>query len=158
MNAEDVLAFVHVLSAFWFVAGLAGVLLPIIRAWASRDVPYQVTAIEEASHYQGLLLVPGAIAAGATGFFLWAELEYNLLTTGWLVALELVYLFVLLVCLPLLAVSLRRARLASLQAAKAGKVTAELEEVLSDNAPVVVGGLTVLTIPAMTYLSVFKPW
>lgn len=157
MNAEDILAFLHVVSAFWYVAGLAGVLLPLLRAWRSGDVNYQVIAFAEASRYQGLLLLPGAIAVGATGVFLWAEMGYNLIATGWLLALEMLYLLVLLVCLPLLGMGLRRAHLLSLEAAKTGEITPELEEALADKVPLVFGAVAVILLPLMAYLSLFKP-
>ncbi|HKZ51105.1 MAG TPA: DUF2269 family protein [Dehalococcoidia bacterium] len=157
MNAENVLAFLHVLSAFWYATGLAGVLLPLGRAWRSRDPQVQAWALAEASQYQGLLLLPGTIALGASGVFLWAEIGYNFLTTGWLLALEILYLVVLLLCLPLLGIGLRRAHLLSLQAAKHGTITPELEEALADKVPLVFGGIAVMLLPVMTYLALFKP-
>ncbi|MFQ6020149.1 MAG: DUF2269 family protein, partial [Dehalococcoidia bacterium] len=111
MNAEDLRAYLHLLSAFWYVGGLAAVLLPLARAWRSRDLHYQVTAFAEASKYETTLLLPGAVAAAATGVFLWAEMGFNLLTTGWLLALEIMYLVVILLCLPLIGLGLRRVHL-----------------------------------------------
>lgn len=157
MNVEDTLAYLHLLSAFWYVGGLAAVLLPLARAWRSRDVHYQATAFSEASQYEGRFLLPGAVAAAATGVFLWAEMGFNLLTTGWLLALEILYLIVLLLCLPLMGLGLRRARLLSLQAAKAGHPTPELAEALADRVPLVFGGIAALLLPLMAYLSLFKP-
>ncbi len=157
MKGEEVLAFLHVLSAFWYVAGLTAVLLPLWRAWRSEDVKEQATALAEASQHQGTLLIPGAIAAGASGVFLWAEMDYNLITTGWLLALEVLYLIVLLICLPLMGMGLRRTQLLSLQAAKAGEMTPELREALADKVPLVFGALAVIFLPAMAYLTIFKP-
>ncbi len=157
MKAEEILAFLHVLSAFWYVAGLAAVLLSLGRAWGSAEVQQQALAFAEASRYQGLLLMPGAIAVGVTGVFLWAEMGYNFLTTGWLLALEVLYLAVLLLCLPLLGIGLRRAHLVSLQAAKHGGMTPELEEALADRVPLVFGAIAVILLPVMTYLALFKP-
>ena len=157
MDAEKVLAFLHLLAAFWYVAGLASVQLSLVSGWRSRDLKIQVNAFEEASHYQGVLLVPGAIGGVATGLFLWA-LDHNLLTTGWLVLLEVLYVVTLIVCVPLIGLGLRRARLAALQARKAGRATRELEEALADSVPLVFGGIAALLLPAMAYLSVFKPF
>jgi len=65
---DNVLAFLHVLSAFWYVAGLVAVQISLVRAWQNAELEVRVQSLEEASHYQGVLLVPGAIAAGtATG-------------------------------------------------------------------------------------------
>jgi uncharacterized membrane protein len=153
----DFLAFAHIMAAFWYVAGLTAVQLTCVRAWQTEDLALRADALEEATHYQGVLLVPGCIASIATGLFLWAELDYSLLTTPWLLALEALYIITLLVCLPLGAIGLRRARLAALQARKAGRSTPELEQAMGDSVPLVFGGIAALLVPAMVALSVFRP-
>ncbi|HEU4760562.1 MAG TPA: DUF2269 family protein [Dehalococcoidia bacterium] len=158
VNADNVLTFLHLLAAFWYAAGLTAVQLPLVSGWRSQDVMVQAAAFEEASHYQGVLLVPGAIVAAASGVFLWTQLGYNLVSTGWLVVLEVLYVFVLLVCLPLAGMGLRRARLAALEARKLGRPTPQLREALADNVPLVFAGIATLLVPVMTYLSVFKPF
>ncbi len=157
MIAENTLTLLHVLAAFWYVMGLAAVQFPLIRGWQLEDVKLKAAAFEEASHYQGLLLVPGIIALGITGVFMWTQMDYNLITTGWLLAQEGLYLVSLLVCVPLIGLGLRRARLASLQAEKAGGVTLELEQALADNVPIVFSGIATLLLPVMAYLALFKP-
>lgn len=157
MIVENTLTTLHILAVFWYVMGLAAVQFPLIRGWRLEDVRLKAVAFEEAAHYQGLLLVPGIIAAGVTGVFMWTEMDYNLITTGWLLAQEALYLVGLLVCLPLIGLGLRRARLASLQAEKAGGTTPELEEALADNVPIVFSGIATLLLPVMVYLAVFKP-
>jgi uncharacterized membrane protein len=114
-------------------------------------------AFEEAFHYQGLLPVPGLIAVGVTGVFTWAQMDYNLVATGWLLAQEVLYFVSLLVCLSLIGLGLRRMRLASLRAEKAGGITPELEEALADNVPMLVSGIAALVLAVMAYLAVFKP-
>ncbi|MDO8615504.1 MAG: DUF2269 family protein [Dehalococcoidia bacterium] len=157
MDAAEVFTFLHLLSVFWYVAGLAAVQIPLVRAWQSGEVTARWESLEEASHYQGVLLVPGAIAAVATGLFLWAQLDYSLVTTGWLIAVEALYIATLLVCLPLIGMGLRRARLAALQARRAGRTTPELEQAMADNVPLVFSGIATLLVPAMTALAVFRP-
>jgi uncharacterized membrane protein len=153
----DFLAFAHIMAAFWYVAGLTAVQLACVRAWQNEDLRERADALEEASHYQGVLLVPGCIASVATGLFLWAELDYDLLTTPWLLAVEALYIVSLLVCLPLGGIGLRRARLAALQARKAGRSTPELEQAMRDSVPLVFGGIAALLVPAIAALSVFRP-
>jgi uncharacterized membrane protein len=154
---EDTLTLVHVLTVFWYVMGLAAVQFPLIRGWRLEDVRLKAAAFEEASHYQGLLVIPGIIAVGVSGVFMWTEMDYNLLSTGWLLAQEALYLASLLICVPLIGLGLRRARLASLQAEKIGEVTAELREALDDNVPIVFSGLATLLLPVMAYLAIFRP-
>lgn len=156
--AEKALTLLHLIAVMWYAMGLAAVQLPMIRAWRGEDLRLRLAALEEASHYQGAILLPGAILAGASGLFMWAQMGYNLFTTGWLVAQEALYLVTLLVCLPVIGLGLRRARLAALQAERAGRTTPELEEALADSAPIVFAGIATLLLPAMAYLAVFKPF
>lgn len=63
--------------------GLAAVQFPLIRGWRLEDVKLKAVAFEEDLHYQGLLLVPGIIVVGVAGVFTWAQMDYNLITSGW---------------------------------------------------------------------------
>jgi len=139
--------FFHLLCVLWFAAGLSAVLVPLIRAYNARQVEVQALAVEEASHYQGLLLVPGAVAAGATGVFYWAAREEDFFREPALLALGLLYLVVLLVLLPLAGLGLRRLRLAALQARR-GEGRA-LEEALSERVALVFLSLAVLFLPLL---------
>lgn len=132
-------------------------MLALGRAWRSPDLQYRAIAFDEASQYEGLLLLPGTIVAGGTGVFLWTEMGYNLVTTGWLLALGILYLVVLLLCLPMMGLGLQRTRLLTLQAARAGQITPELEQALADKVPLVFGTIAVVILPTMAYLSIFKP-
>ena len=158
MNADNILAFAHLLSAFWYVGGLTAVQICLVRAWQNDDPMAKAESFVEATHYQGVLLVPGAIAMGATGLFLWTQMDYSLLTTGWLILLELIYVVVLLVCLPLTGMGLRRARLAALRARKAGRTTPEIELAMSDSVPLVFSGIATTAVPLMAFLSIFRPF
>lgn len=158
MNADNVLTCLHLLAAFWYVSGLTAVQISLVRAWQNAGLEIRADSLDEASHYQGVLLVPGAIAAVATGLFLWAQLDYHLLTTGWLLLLEALYIVTLLVCLPMMGVGLRRGRLAALQARKRGSQTPEMEAAMSDAAPLVFAGMATMLVPAMTILAVFRPF
>src|SRR3970282_1738156 len=92
VSAEKALALLHLLAAFWYVMGLAAVQFPLIRGWRLDDLKLKVAAFEEATHYNGLLLAPGIIGSGVTGVFTWTQMDYNLVSSGWLFGLEAVYL------------------------------------------------------------------
>lgn len=158
MSADNILLFFHLLSAFWYVMGLTAVQMSLLRGWQSEDVADQAEALNEASRYQGTLLIPGATAGAATGLFLWAQMDYNPLRTGWLLTLEALFVINLLVLLPLVGIGLRGARIAALQSRKAGRRTPELEQVMSENVPLVFTGLATLLVPVMLALSVFRPF
>ena len=78
--------------------------------------------------------------------------------TGWLLAVEGIYLFVLFVCVPAMAASLRRARLLALYALKSGEVSPALAETLADRGAIVVGTLIFLLVLLMTALAVTRPF
>lgn len=156
-TADEFFIFLHVLAAVWYASGLTAVQLTIIRGWRSDDVSVKVDAFSESTHYQGILLFPGAIAVVGTGLFLWGQLDYNFVTTPWLLAVEVMYVITILVCMPLVGMGLRRARIAALLAERRGNVTQELEEAMADNVPLVFGGIATLMVPAMIALSTFRP-
>jgi hypothetical protein len=153
----DVWRILHVLALVWLGAGLGATYPLILKAWASKDVKYQMYCLVEAANNETRVLLPGAMATGITGFF-WGVAEgYNFARDGWLAALSLVYVFVYFVCLPLMGFGLRRARLASLIAAKKGQETAELRQILDDRVPIVFATILVLSIPLLAWLAIFKP-
>jgi uncharacterized membrane protein len=157
VSTEEALIFLHLLGAFWYVMGLTSVQISLVRSWDRENPSARADSIEEASHYQGILLVPGAIAAVSTGVFLWA-LDYNLITTPWLVIVEALFAVTLLICLPLTGAGIRRARTAALRARRAGKSTPELDAAMSDPVPMVLLGVATAIVPVVAALSVFKPF
>ncbi|MCC6381327.1 MAG: DUF2269 family protein [Dehalococcoidia bacterium] len=149
---------VHVLSLIWLGAGLGATYPLILRAWATKDLRLQMTLLTEAANNETRVLLPGAMLTGATGFFWAVAEEENFVTEGWLAALWLSFVFFYFGCLPLLGFGLRRARLASLIAAKKGEETEELRAILADRVPIVFGTLLVLSVPWMAWLAIFQPF
>jgi uncharacterized membrane protein len=139
-------------------AGLGSVMIPLWRGWREDDLDRQALAFEDATTGHRALLLPGTIAVGASGVFLAADAGYNFFTTGWLLALELVYLLVLLVFVPMLGHALGRVEVETLKSKKKGEPTAELRELLDDNVPIALSLLTLVTIPVMAWLAEFKPF
>lgn len=148
----------HSLALVWLGAGLGATYPLILRAWASRDVKYQMYCLVEAANSETRILLPGAMATGITGFFWAVAGDWNFVKDGWLAALSLLFVFFYFICLPLLGFGLRRARLASLVAAKKGVETDELREVLNDRVPIVFSTLLVLSVPLMAWIAIFKPF
>jgi uncharacterized membrane protein len=149
---------IHVLSLIWLGAGLGATYPLILKAWRTKDVQYQMYCLVEAANNETKVLLPGAMASGITGFFWGVSRNYNFVKEGWLLALTLLFVFFYLVCLPLLGFGLRRARLASLIAAKKGSITPELQGILDDRVPIVFGTILVLSVPLLAWLAVFKPF
>ena len=93
-----------------------------------------------------------------TGVFLAGDIGYNFITTGWLVTLELIYLFVLFVCVPLLGHALNRVEIEALKSRKRNEPTDELRELLDDNVPIVLCLVVLFLIPVMVWLAEFQPY
>lgn len=139
MTGQNLWKILHILSLFIYSGGLGGVLLPLYSGWAHKDVRFQAAAFQQAADSETAVLLPGILLTGLTGVFWAASSGYSYVKDIWLLALALLYLFSVFICLPLMGVSLRRARLLALQAQKSGRITEELRDTLNDNAPVVLG-------------------
>ena len=154
----DIWRIIHLLCIVWLSAGLGSIIPLIIRAWITNDVSTQMHCLVEAAQNETRILLPGVMATGISGFFWGIAAGHHFLRDGWLLAMTLLFIFCYLVCLPLLGVGLRRARTVSLVAAKEGKVTAELKELLDDRVPLVFGIILVLAMPLFVFFAVFKPF
>jgi uncharacterized membrane protein len=158
LNAITFWRLLHELSLFLYMAGIGATMLPVYRAWRSSDVRFQMHAFSQAAANETGILLPGALLTGATGVFLGSSAGYNFIKDGWLLTLWILYAIAILICLPLLGLGLRRARLLALQSAKSGRITPELEQALGDNVPVVFGTIIVILSLIMAWLAVYKPW
>jgi uncharacterized membrane protein len=158
VTSVELLLYLHYLSLFLMLAGLGAVMVPLWRGWREDDLDRQIVAFEDAltGHRAGLL--PGSIAVGATGVFLAADAGYNFFTTGWLLALELVYLLVLFVFIPLLGHALGRIEIETLKSKKKQQTTPQMQDLLNDNVPIVMSLLTLFSLPVMVWLAEFKPF
>jgi len=150
--------FAHIASLFLLMAGIGAVMAPVYRAWHNKDLRTQMYAFTIAADNETALLLPGALLTGVTGVGWAASSHHNVVHEGWLLTLTIVYLFTTFICLPLLGLGLRRARLASLKSWKSGKLTPELQSALADNVPLVFGSLIIASLPLMGWLAVFKPF
>ncbi len=146
MSAVTVWHTLHILAVLMMSAGIGAVMMPVYRAWRSKDVQFQMASFRSAADNETGLLLPGAAA------------HWNFFHDGWLLALWLTYLLAVFICLPLLGLGLRRARLLSLRAAKTGEVTDELRAALDDNVPLVFGTLIIILMVIMVWLAIAKPF
>ncbi|MEX2229224.1 MAG: DUF2269 family protein [Dehalococcoidia bacterium] len=150
--------FLHTLALFWLMAGIGNTVVPIWRAWFAETIEEKALLLVEAQRNEASWLLPGMIATVFSGYAWAASADYNVITTGWLAALQALLALDIFVFLPLMGVGLRRARMLALQARKQGEITDALRDALADNVPLVFGTLITATIPIMVWLSVFKPF
>jgi hypothetical protein len=133
-------------------------MIPLWRGYREEDIARQAVAFDDATSGHRGALLPGTIAVGATGVFLAGDAGYNFITTGWLLALEGVYLIVLFFIVPLLGHALGRIEIESLKAKKKGEMTPELRDVIDDNVPIALTLLLLALVPVMVWLAEFKPF
>jgi len=157
-TSEEILRGLHFLSLFLMTAGLGSVMVALWRGWREDDIERQLVAFEDASTGHKALLMPGTIAVGATGIFLAADAGFNFITTGWLLALEVLYLLVLFVCLPVLGHALNRIEIETLKSRKHGQRSEELQGLIDDNVPIVMCLVILALLPIMVALAEFKPF
>ena len=148
----------HILALFWMLGGLGSVVVPIWRAWATKDLDTRALLLSEAQRNEASWLLPGLIATWFTGFALATAADWNIVTTGWLLTKEIIFAVDTFVILPLMGVGLRRVRYLALQAQKQGAMTEELQDALHDNVPVVFGTILAVTLPLAAFFAVVKPF
>jgi uncharacterized membrane protein len=157
MIEQNIWKIFHVLSLFLYVGGLGGVLVPLYSGWRRRDVTYQSAAFQQAARSETSVLLPGILLTGLSGVFWAASAGYSYIRDVWLLVLAVLYLLNVFICLPLMGVGLRRARLLALQAAKTGQASEALRDTLDDNVPLVFGTIMALLLPLMAWLAIFRP-
>jgi len=140
------------------MAGIGNTVVPVWRAWFRDDIEEKALLLTEAQRNETTWLLPGMIATVFSGYAWAAAGNYNVITTGWMVGLQIVLGIDIFIFLPLMGVGLRRVQILALQARKRGEVTDELRDALADNVPLVFGTLLALTIPIMAWLPIFKPF
>lgn len=150
--------FVHVLALLYLVAGVGNTVVPIWRAWFTTEIETRALLLVEAQRNYTTWLLPGVISTGITGYLYAGVLDLNVVTVGWLVAMQVLWMVQIFILVPLLGLGLRRVRFLALQSAKDGKTSDELRDALADNAPLVFGTLLAVTIVIMTWLPIFRPF
>lgn len=158
MSEHDVWRAATLIAAFIYAGGVAALALPLSRAWQTEDATERDVLFQTADRAHTRLLLPGIILTGVLGA-LWAIRSDTAdpIATGWLLALEILYLITLFVLVPGMFAGLRRVRLLSLAARKTGRVPPELEDALADRGPLVFAVLMAALLPIQAALAALQP-
>jgi uncharacterized membrane protein len=159
-----IMRFLHILSAFWLIAGLLGRWLAFAQARRAADIQTAAALLRLSEGFERMMVIPGSqvvlvlglLAAWLGGYPLLGMLQGA--STNWLLA-SLVLSLSLIPIVVLLLIPRRRRRVAALEDAIAnGALTAELRAALDDR--VVLGGRTaeILIVGAILVLMVLKPF
>lgn len=134
MTLADVVQFLHVLVAFWFVAGLLGrdVILGLARG--TSDIGRVQTLVAAAGPFDRLMVIPGSMAVLVLGILTWWAQHLPLWGDGtrW-VPVSLIVFASSIPLVPLIFLPRGRVFEAALSSAIAqGRVTPELTAALND--------------------------
>lgn len=160
MSLSDILQFLHVASAFVFVAGLIGRDVVLGRARRSSDLEQIRTLTAAAGPFERFMVIPGSFAVLVLGVFTWWAQGVPLWGQGtrWLpVSLILFASTVLLV--PLVFVPRGKVFGAALTRASAvGRLTEDLRAALLDPAVAFARWYEIAVVVVVLWLMVIKPF
>jgi hypothetical protein len=154
------LVLLHVVLAFWLVAGFVGRNLTMARARSTHDLHVLVALSELAGRFERLMVIPGSAAVLVAGLLTAFAQDRSFTGSGnWWLLLSLILFLALIPLVPF--VFLPRGRVferALTEAKQRGEVTAELSAALRD--PVVAAArITELAVMAViVMLMVVKPF
>lgn len=158
MSEDDIFRFLTTLSALVYAGGVAALTLALTRAWQTDDAVERDVLFRSADRAHTRMLLPGIIATGVLGAIWGIRAEaVDPIETGWLLAVEILYLISLFVLVPGMFAGVRRVRLLSLQARKSGKMSDELSDALNDRGPLVFAVLMTVLLPVQVALATVQP-
>ena len=158
MSENDIFRFLFTLAASIYAGGVLSLNLALSRAWRADSPVERDVLFVSADRAHTRLLLPGIIAVGVIGA-IWGIRAENVdpVGTGWLLAVEVLYLLALFILVPGMFAGLRRVRLLSLQARKTGEISAELEDALADRGPLTFAALMLILLPVQAALITLQP-
>ena len=150
----------HVAVAFWFVAGLLGRDLTLLRARSSRQVASVDELVTLAGRFERLMVIPGSLAVLLLGLLAaWAQGRPLAGSgNGWLLTSLLLYV-PLLAMVPLVFVPRRRVFERALdEARQRATVTPALADALRDPVVATARATELVAVAAVIVLMVVKPF
>jgi len=160
MSLTDFLRFLHVASAFWYVAGLIGRDVVFGRARQSDDLGRIRELLDTSTPFERLMVIPGSIAVLTLGLLTWwaGKLPIWGAGTRWLP----VSLIVFASTIPLVPlIFLPRGKVfddALASAVEVGRVTPELTSALRDSAVAAARWYEFVVVAVVMLLMVTKPF
>ena len=148
----------HVATAFWFVAGLAGRDVSMTRASRTADMASVQAITGVAAVFDRFFVIPGSIAVLVAGLIAMVATHLTLGDQTWLLVALILFL-TMIPLVPLVFVPRRKVFEAALrEAVAAGRVTPELRAAFAD--PVVNGArwFERIVVAVIIVLMVTKPF
>ncbi|MCY3559445.1 MAG: hypothetical protein OXH13_12510 [Chloroflexi bacterium] len=158
MSEDDIFRFFTTVAALVYAGGVAALTLALTRAWQTDDPVERDVLFRSADRAHTRMLLPGIIASGVLGALWGIRADaVDPIETGWLLAVEILYLVSLFVLVPGMFAGVRRVRLLSLQARKTGQLSDELTDALNDRGPLVFAVLMAILLPIQVALVTLQP-
>ncbi|MXX31711.1 MAG: hypothetical protein F4Z51_05650 [Chloroflexi bacterium] len=158
MSEDDIFRFLTTVAALIYAGGVAALTLALTRAWQTDDPVERDVLFRSADRAHTRMLLPGIIASGVLGALWGIRADaVDPIETGWLLAVEILYLVSLFVLVPGMFAGVRRVRLLSLQARKTGQLSDELTDALNDRGPLVFAVLMAILLPIQVALVTLQP-
>jgi uncharacterized membrane protein len=147
--------FLHIVMAFWLVAGVFGGIVVRAQIRRTADLPGKVYGLRLASRLVRVYTLPGAILAGLLGFYLVTARGFGF-TALWVQVSAVLYLLMLASTLFYLSPHLRRTLAAGEASLAAGAPSAELQRLAAAKLPGILADVNALGILLLTAMMVFK--
>lgn len=158
MSEDDIFRFLTTVAALVYAGGVAALALALTRAWQTDDATERDVLFRSADRAHTRLLLPGIIVTGVLGAIWGIRAQaVDPIATGWLLAVEILYLVSLFILVPGMFAGVRRVRLLSLQARKTGQISDELTDALNDRGPLVFAILMAIMLPIQVALVTLQP-
>lgn len=158
MSEDDIFRFLTTVAALVYAGGVAALTLALTRAWQTDDAVERDVLFRSADRAHTRLLLPGIIATGVLGAVWGIRADgVDPIETGWLLAVEILYLVSLFVLVPGMFAGVRRVRLLSLGARKSGTISEELTDALNDRGPLVFAVMMSILLPVQVALVTLQP-
>lgn len=160
MSLADLLQFLHVASAFWFVTGLIGRDVILGRARRSDDLARIRVLLEASGPFERILVIPGSFAVLSLGILTWWAEKLPLWGQGsrW-VPVSLIVFASTIPLVPLIFLPRGKAFNAALTSAiEAGRVTPDLTAAFRDPWVAAARWYELTVVAALVLLMVTKPF
>jgi len=147
--------FLHIVLAFWLVAGVFGGIVVRAQIRRAADLAAKVNGLRLAWRLTRVYTLPGAILAGLLGFGLVSVRHFGF-SAGWVQISIVLYLLMLASTLFYLTPYLRRTLAAGEASLAGGAPTPEFQALAAAKLPGILSDVNALGIVVLTALMVFK--
>lgn len=150
----------HVMVAFWFVAGLLARNLTMAKARASDDIRVLDELVELSGRFERLMVIPGSAAVLVAGLLAtWAQERPLAGTDDWWLLVSLLLFVALGVLVPTVFLPRGKVFERALEDAKRrGEVTPELRSSMRDPAVAAARAAEIVVVAVIVVLMVTKPF